>query len=89
MITIVGINLSPYEHMTYTMTLELNFECFFPVARFIISGSASLFTRVVEIIGTTTHITYTNVKGVRMGGSAKHAQIVLDTANIHPQHTQN
>lgn len=75
--------------MTYTMTLELNFECFFPVARFIISGSASLFTRVVEIIGTTTHITYTNVKGVRMGGSAKNAQIVLDTANIHPQHTQN
>lgn len=88
-IIIVGINLNPYEHSTYGMTFVSNFECFFPVARFIISGSATLFTNVVEINGTTTHIKYTEVNGVRIGGNAKHAHIVFIRARLHPQHTQN
>lgn len=85
----VGMNFSPYEHITYGNTLESNFECFFPVARFIISGSATLLTNVVEISGTITHIKYTDVNGVKVGGSAKHAQIVFIRARVHPQHTQN
>lgn len=85
----VGINLNPYEHMTYAITFELNFVCFFAVARFIISGSYSLCTSVVDIRGTTTHIMYTDVNGVRIGGSAKHAQIVLMRASMQAQHTQN
>lgn len=71
------------------MTFESNCECFFPVARFIISGSAKLFTNVVEISGTTTHIKYTDVNGVRIGGNAKDAHIVFIRARLHPQHTQN
>lgn len=84
-----GMNLNPYEHSRYGINLESNSECFFAVARFIISGSASLFTNVVDINGTMTHIKYTDVNGVRIGGSAKHAQIVFISANVHPQHTQN
>lgn len=86
---IVGTNFNPYVHMTYGMTFESNFECFFPVARFITFGSATLCTNVVEINGTTTHIRYTAVNGVRIGGNAKHAHIVFIKARLHPQHTQN
>lgn len=86
---IVGINLHPYEQITYGKTFESNFECFFPVARFIISGSATLFTNVVEINGTTTLIKYTDDIGVKIGGNAKHAHIVFIRARLHPQHTQN
>lgn len=88
-VTIVGKNLNPYEHMTYGMTFVSNFECFFPVARFIISGAATLFTNVVEINGTTIHIKYTDVNGVRIGGNANIAHIVFIRARLHPQHTQN
>lgn len=35
------------------------------------------------------HIIYTDVNGVRIGGRAKQAQIVLMRANIHAQQTQN
>lgn len=89
MMTMVGINLNPYEHITYGITLESNLECFLAVARFIISGSATLLTNVVETSGTMMHIKYTDVSGVKIGGSAKQAQIVFIRANVHPQHIQN
>lgn len=43
----------------------------------------------VDKSGTITHIKYTKLNGVKIGGNAKQAQIVFIIANEHPQHTQN
>lgn len=85
----MGKNLQPYAPITYANTFELNDECFFAVALFIISESASIRTNVVDNNGTIKHIRYTKLIGVSNGGSAKQAQIVFIIARELPQHAQN